>query len=141
MINKFQKSVELSHALYDEKSILRCQHFCYIWYKDRIISIGRNSVKTNTTTFYYNPKINKDGKNISGFTGTCAELNAFLRLKNKTNIKTEKCILVNIRIDNNKKLNFSHPCLSCVSLLRFLNFKKIYFSNKNEQFEEFLVDN
>ncbi len=137
MTNKFKKAVELSYALYDENSILRCQHFSAVFYKDRIVSFGVNNPKSNPITFYYNPKINKEGKNITGFTGTCAELNAFLRLKNKTNIKTEKCILVNIRIDNNKQLNFSRPCFSCSSLLRYLNFKKIYFTNKNGQFEEF----
>ena len=139
MTDKFQKSIELSYALYDEKSILRCQHFCFIWYKDRVISIGLNNKKTNPTNFY-NRKI-RNGNDYTEFSGTCAELNSFIKLRNKTRILTEKCIMINTRINRNKELDYSKPCISCSNLIQYLSFKGVFFTNKLGSFEKFSLDN
>lgn len=136
-MNKFSKSIELSLALYKPESrILRCQHFSFIFYKDRLISIGQNNNKTNPIHLI-NRKISKEGKNVSSFAGTCSEYDAARKLKRLTNIPFNKCILINIRVDNNRRLNFSKPCGSCRNLLEYLEFKEVYFSNESGQFEQY----
>lgn len=141
MTDKFQKSVELSYALYDEvENGHRCKHFSLVFYKDRVITIATNNKKTSPWNLR-NPKINRQGIDISHLKGSCSELRATLQLKRKTNIPYNKCVLVNVRINKNRKIDISKPCTGCLNLLKFINYKSVFYTNKNGQFEEFLLDN
>jgi hypothetical protein len=133
---KFQKYLSLAYALYSEDSNLRCQHFSIIAYKNRIISIGRNSIKTHPKNLK-NPKFSLEGLNISNIKGTCAEYSSIRKLKNLSNIATSKCKLFNIRIDNNKKPRNSKPCGSCVNLIKYFEFKEVWFTNNEGKWSEY----
>lgn len=133
---KFQKYLDLAYSLYEENSTLRCQHFCIATYKNRIVSIGRNNKKTSPQNFL-NPKYSRDGKNISGITGICAEYSCLRRVKQMTNIPFNKITLNIIRVDGNKKIAYSKPCFSCTSLINWVGVKNIYYTNNNGIFEKY----
>lgn len=132
------KCVALTKALREPNAETRCQHFSFIFHKNKLITIGKNSKKSNPTNIK-NPKINQEGKRIKN-KYTCSELHAFIKFKNMTNIPFGKVNLVVTRIDRNGKIRGSKPCTSCQNLLNFLNLKEIYYtvdSDKDSQFEKF----
>lgn len=126
---KFDKFKDLSFALYDPlKKSQRCQHFSFLVYKGKIITIGLNSSKTSPVNLR-NPKIcARTGLDISGEKGTCSELHCLLQFKNQTSIPAKKCVLVNVRINKNQEISLSRPCSSCQALLRFWGLKAVYYS-------------
>ncbi len=132
------KCVALTKALRETNAETRCQHFSFIFHKNKLITIGKNSKKSNPTNIK-NPKINQEGKRIKN-KYTCSELHAFIKFKNMTNIPFGKVNLVVTRIDRNGRIRGSKPCTSCQNLLNFLNLKEIYYtvdSDKDSQFEKF----
>ena len=139
MTDKFQKSVELSYALYDEvENGHRCKHFSLVFYKDRVITIATNNKKTSPWNLR-NPKINRQGIDISHLKGSCSELRATLQLKRKTNIPYNKCVLINVRIDRNRQINIAKPCSGCFNLLKFTGYREIYYTNKIGNFEKLTI--
>ncbi len=109
----------------------RCHHFSFILKKNRVISIGVNTKKTHPKNLINRKVSLKTGVDFSEEKHTCSEFNSILKLKNLTNIDTKKCVLVNIRIDKNNNTGHSKPCMSCENLLKFFEFKKILWTNKN----------
>jgi len=134
MVN-FSNIIQLGYALFDpSEHPLRCFHLSAILYKGRLLSVAVNSPKTHSLNLK-NPKFNISGENISSSKQSCSELRAILRLKKMTNINSNKCILVNIRIGRNGQLANSAPCFSCSSLLRYFSFKNVYFTDNNGRFQ------
>ncbi len=129
----FDKIKEIAFAFDRNLFLSRSLHLSFIIYKGRIISIGQNSKKTHPVNLK-NKKINYDGIDISPIKGTCSELSAIKRLKNLTNIPTEKCQLINIRVNKKNEIRMSNPCQSCESLLRFFQMKDIYYSDNDGKF-------
>lgn len=43
--------------------------------------------------------------------------------------------LINTRINRNNKFDMSKPCLGCLSMIRSLNFKNVYYINSSGIFE------
>lgn len=125
MINKFNKAIELSRAMYDPNFPLRCQHFSFIFYKNTLVSVGRNSPKTTPINILNQP-LNRE--NVIHYKGSCAEWNSVNRLKNLTNIPFNKCILINTRINRNGEIAYARPCLFCCNLLRFIDLRGVYYT-------------
>ena len=133
-----EKIKEIAFAFDRELFSNRSLHLSFIIYKGRIISIGQNSKKTHPTNLK-NKKINREGINISPIKGTCSELAAIKRLKALTNIPTEKCQLINIRVNKNNQIRMSKPCVSCNSLLSYHSFQSVWFSDENGEFKQLIV--
>ncbi len=125
------KCIVLTKALREPNAETRCQHFSFIFHKNKLITIGKNSKKSNPANIK-NPKINQEGKKIKN-KYTCSELHAFIKFKNLTNIPFNKVNLVVTRIDRNGKIRGSKPCSSCQKLLKFLNLKEIYHTIECEK--------
>ena len=129
----FQKYIDLSLALFDPNYPLRCQHFTFVTKNGgKILAIGRNQNKFHSLNIK-NPGICKNGDFFTKLS-ICSEFSALNRIKNTTQIKYNKLILFNIRIDRNKKICLSRPCNSCKSLLNWLGIKKIYYTDENGHF-------
>ena len=124
----------LSFALYEPNYEVRTQHFTFVYYKGRILTIGRNNIKTNPLNLR-----NLDFRlnDSPPFKGTCSELHAAIKLKNKTNIDFGKISMINVRVDKNMKISNSKPCRFCHNLLAYLAPKNVFYSNDNGEFEEF----
>lgn len=90
-----------------------------------------NSPKTHPLNLKYN-YINKQKSKISMLVGTHSELSAVIKLGHQN---YDGFTLINTRINRNNKLDYSHPCNGCMDMIRQLGFKKVYYTNKNSEFE------
>jgi deoxycytidylate deaminase len=129
----FNKIIEISYALINKHSAdLRCRHFSFILDRNRIISIGLNSLKTHPLNLKYK-YVNKNNQSISNIVGTHSELSAVIKLGE------EDCsdfTLINTRINRNNMLDFSAPCSGCCDMIKQLNFKYVFFSNSEGKFNK-----
>lgn len=138
--SNFKRLEEVAESLIDWNDPIRCRHFSFILYKKRIVSIGINNQKTHPLNLK-NRKISvRTGEDFSDQKHICSEFSAIFKLKKMTNINTKKCTLVNLRYDRNKKLALARPCMSCISLLKYHEFKTIVYTNNNGVYEEFIND-
>ena len=129
----FNKIIEVSYALINKHNAdLRCRHFSFIIDRNRIISIGLNSLKTHPLNLKYR-YVNKMKENISNIVGTHSELSAVLKLGQED---CSKLTLVNTRINRNNMLDFSAPCSGCSDMINQLNFKNTYYTNSQGKFEK-----
>lgn len=101
-------------------------HVAAIFQRNKILSIGQNSFKTHTKA------------RELGYSGACihAELSSCLRLGEEDCSNYSMAVL---RINRQNKLALSRPCPHCDALIRKLGFKKIYFTNKNGEWEKYLT--
>ncbi len=104
----------------------RCRHVTIILYKNRIISIGLNSGKTNTNAakFYSYPSIH-------------SELDALRKAPKKYNLR--KCVLVNFRISrepDKQTFLMSRPCSSCMKTIESYGITKVMYTNNRGQLEK-----
>lgn len=132
----FKRLEDTALSLIDWSDGLRCRHFSFIISKKRIISIGYNTQKTHPANLKYKKFSLKTGEDISEHKHTCSEFNAVVKLKNLTNIDTKKCTLINLRYDRNKKIAFAAPCMSCLSLLSFHEFKRVLWTDSEGNYVE-----
>jgi hypothetical protein len=128
----FEKLIDLARALKPIDHNLRTFHASFILHKTRIVAVGSNNGKTNPVNLR-NPKYNREGRDISNEKYTCSEYASFIKLR-KTNLEARRCSLVNIRIDRNDKLALSCPCVSCQSLLKWLNFRNVFYTDNDGNF-------
>ena len=132
----FNKIIEVTYALINKHNAdLRCRHFSFILDRNRIISIGMNSIKTHPMNLKYN-YVNKNKESISNIVGTHAELNAVIKLGEED---CSRLTLVNTRINRNNLLDNSAPCSGCSDMIRQLSFKNVYYSNIKGNFDKFIV--
>ncbi len=129
---------EIAFSLIDRSSKKRCHHFSFVIYKNKIIAIGQNNRKTHPINLVNRKRSTKTGEDFSEEKHTCSEFNAILKLKNLTNINTERCHLVNLRINKNNKLDFAKPCESCRSLLNFFEFKSVEWTDRQGNFIKYV---
>lgn len=134
-MNRFEKLVDLARAIQPEVMVNNF-HVSFVLYKGRIVSVGLNSKKTHPLNLKY-PKISREGVNVSPHKFTCSELNAFVKLKNLTNVPFSKCSVVNVRILKNGDLGYSAPCQSCKSLISYLDIKELYYTDFTGKFVKY----
>ena len=127
----FKRLEDVALSLIDWSDPIRCRHFSFILNKKKIVAIGINQQKTHPTHLKNRKVSIRTGEDFSDQKHTCSEFSAIIKLKNLTNIDTKKCTLVNLRYDRNKKLALASPCMSCVSLLKYHEFKKIIWTDNN----------
>ena len=120
--------------LYEENYELRTQHFTFVVFKNKILTIGRNQKKSHSIHIK-NPRIGRNGNKIID-KSICSEWAALSKLKNTTNIPFNKITLINVRVDKNKNIKNSRPCTSCLSLCKFFDIRKIFYTNNSGNFEK-----
>lgn len=130
-IKKYKRIEEISKSLIDPDPEMRCNHFSFILYKNRIISIGHNCRKTHPINLKNKKLCARTGRDISGEKFTCSEFDAINKLRKLTNIDTKKCTLINIRYNRKQEIALSKPCMSCENLLRYFNFKKVIWTDNH----------
>ena len=130
----FKRLEDIALSLIDWKDPVRCRHFSFILNKNKIVAIGVNQQKTHPTNLINRKVSSITGEDFSDQKHICSEFNAIIKLKNLTNIDTKKCTLVNLRYNRNKKLALASPCMSCVNLLRYTQFKRIAWTTNNGEY-------
>lgn len=101
------------------------KHFAFILKRNRILSYGYNSSKTNPLSFKYGYRFNQSH----------AELAAILKFPYEPEL-LRKCTLVNIRVNVRGELRLSKPCKFCLNLLRLFDLKHVLYSNSLNTFTE-----
>jgi hypothetical protein len=129
--NFYKRLEDVAESLIDWNEAKRCRHFSFVVYKKRIVAIGTNLQKTHPVHLKNRKVSVRTGEDFSEQKHTCSEFNAIAKLKRLTNIDTKKCSLINLRYDRNKKLALACPCMSCKSLLKYFQFKNIFFSDND----------
>ena len=130
----FKRLEDIAVSLINWNDPIRCRHFSFILNKKRIVAIGFNQQKTHPTNLK-NRKVSViTGEDFSDQKHICSEFSAIIKLKNLTNIDTKKCTLVNLRYDRNKQLALASPCMSCISLLKYHEFKKVIWTNNSGEY-------
>ncbi len=133
----FDRLEDIAKSLIDWSDPIRCRHFSFILNKKRIVAIGSNQQKTHPTNLRNRKVSSTTGEDFSDQKHTCSEFNAIIKLKNLTNIDTKKCVLVNLRFNRNRQLALASPCMSCVSLLKYFEFKRIIWSDNEGNYVNF----
>lgn len=123
------RSVEIAYALFKPaEHEHRVFVACFCWRKNRLVEIGINRDRTHPINLH-NPLVcRRTGRVVSENKKICAELAAFISLKNKTNYEFKDISIVNVRIDRKLKIKNSRPCSSCESLFNYLTPKEIWYS-------------
>jgi deoxycytidylate deaminase len=111
-------------------------HVSFVLLKNRLVAVGVNSRKTHPINLK-NPKIGKEGYNVSPYKYTCSELNAFVKLRNMTNVSFHRCTLVNFRVMRTGELGLACPCQSCKSLISYLNLKAVLYTDQDGNLVEY----
>lgn len=134
MIN-FKKLEEITRALEPiHRGKQRCFHSTFLIRKGKIVSIGWNSEKTHPINLKYN-YLNRQGNSIGNQVGTHSEASALLRYGQED---CSDCVVVNLRIDMNSKLNSAKPCSGCAHFLNQVGFKQLWASDSHGEFEKII---
>ena len=129
-----QKYIELTKALMFDHFKAKTFHTTFIVKKNRIQKIGINNYKTHPANLKYK-YFGKEGKDIRSMVGIHSELSAILKYGRED---CSDCIFVNVRIDKNGNPTIAKPCKGCQDLLNQIGFKKVYFTNEQGLFEEWI---
>lgn len=130
----FEKYVEITKALMNEGFDTRTFHTTFLLKKNRLQKIGINLNKTHPANLKYN-YFTKDGNDIRSMVGVHSELSAILKYGKED---CSDCVFVNIRIDKKGKLAMAKPCKGCQDLLKQIGYKKLFFTNEEGEFQEWL---
>ena len=111
----------------------RIVHITYILDGNRIVAIGINSKTTHPASPHNYKQLH-------------SELDAVLNIRisdecKKYHFKNIRAIakrysVFNVRVMKNGSISIAKPCKSCIKMLRDLQFKKIYFTNKGGMLEQ-----
>jgi len=125
-LRQINRLIDIAQGISIDKQInKRTRHYAFILNKNKIISIGTNSLKTHPKVIKYNYHKNA---------GIHAELAAIIKsgtLFHKNNK------MITFRFDNSGNLNIGKPCPSCQKLISSLGFKEIWYSQSSGNFQKF----
>lgn len=117
--NLLRRLIDIAHGIELEKEINpRTRHYAFILNKNKILSIGRNSLKTHPQVLKYGYRENST---------IHAELSAIIKSGTVLH-KNNK--LITFRFDKSGNLNNGKPCKFCQKLLKEMKVKEVWYSNK-----------
>lgn len=127
------KYIEIAKALMPDDGLpQKTYHTTFIVRKGRILKIGlNNTMKTHPLVRKYR-YFAKDGVDIRDFVGIHSELSAIIKYGRQD---CSDCTFINVRIDKNGNPTMAAPCSGCCDLLRQVGYKKVFYTNKDGQFE------
>lgn len=133
-MKRFQKAIEISYALKPKLQTGRAFHTSFIFCRSKILAIGVND--------YTKPHPENRFGRYRGYKYNAAKYQPGLHSECSAVIKAglEDCsrlIILNLRIDNNGRLNNAHPCPNCAGVLEQLNFRRIYYSDRRGEIVRF----
>lgn len=121
---KFDRYLDIAKALLHQNDSYN-KHFSFIIQKNRIMSIGLNSLKTH-------PEAAARGFK---YPHQHSELSAIIRYPERIR-DLSKCILVNVRLNKDGVAMISCPCKNCKTMIKYFGFKQVFYTNKEGEFEQ-----
>jgi len=120
-----EKLKEIALALAPEmRGDSRCFHVAAIYNKRKMISLAHNKKQSHPKNIEYN---------YYEDCGCHAELMAILRGRREDYTGYTMAV---VRVDRNEKINTSSPCKFCARVITSLNFKRVFATDKNGEFQE-----
>lgn len=123
---KLNRCIEISKALFRDRTNIRTFHVTFAIRKNKILAIGTNSSKTHPLSIQCNY-----GHDV----GIHSELDAILKLDKINNAK--RITFVNVRLKKDKTVANSKPCRGCQKLLRRVGYRQLLYTNDSGEFEKF----
>lgn len=133
---EFSKSIELAFADFEFNYEVRCQVWSFAWYKGRVVAMGKNNQKTHPLNLVN--QLRFPNGQIHYLKGSCAELVMAQKLKKTTHVDFSKITICNVRLDKNRNICLAAPCNSCVSLIRYIKPKKVYYTVDKNNWGEYI---
>lgn len=100
-------------------------HYCFIFDKNRLISIGKNNTKTQSMKArYFANRFNIE--HFKKYSYIHAEVGAIGKLWGKQVITGKERVVV-IRVGKTGLLN-SYPCVNCSAILKSIGFNSVFHS-------------
>lgn len=96
-------------------------------YKNKVLSVGWNSTKTNPTQKRLNVQRGFDVNASNAFNTLHAEVDCLLKAKD-LDIDWGKASIFVYRIKKNGEVGLSRPCKGCMTLIKSMGIKNIYYS-------------
>lgn len=119
--------IEIARAMKPLHQQLRAFHVAAIFKKNRLVSIGWNTLKTHPKTIEFYPYHQK---------ATHGEALAIIRGRLENYRGHDLFVL---RLDNNESINYSKPCKFCQTFIKFMEFDNVFYSDNDGQMKEFLI--
>lgn len=133
----FDRLVEISRALKDEKQTGRYFHTTIVLRKNKILCISINNyLKTHPGTINY---VSRFGNTHTYIASQHSEQIAYNKMI-RHGFDCSDLVFVNIRITNGNQLGLSAPCPNCFSrFVQVHGYKRFYYSNEFGGFSQILV--
>jgi len=121
----FQRCIKIAQKSLDLPTSHN-KHFSFLIFKNKILSFGYSlGFTTHPIAKQYKYRFN----------AVHSELKSILDFPAPPRF-LKRCFLINIRIMPDGSLGMSKPCAKCQQLLKDFSINKVYYSNRNEIFEE-----
>lgn len=109
--------------------------FCFVYDKNKLISIGRNNmIEQNAKAYRFGVKYGID--KLKDFPYMHAEMDSISKLWGRHYITGKEKFVV-IRLKKNGELGMAKPCSNCQTVLRALNINNVIYST-DTGFEEYV---
>lgn len=129
---RLKRLLEVARAIYSPNETSRCWHCTFLIKNGKIYSIGfNNGLKTHTKNLKFN-YFSTNGTDLRNEVGIHSELSAVIKGGRES---YPGFTFVNVRLGRNKETLYSAPCQGCNSLLKQVNYKKVFYSVENDRFE------
>lgn len=128
-----RKSIQLAHDLFPSASAVKVKryqvyHFAFIYYRNKLISIGQNSQSEDRRALYFAQRFNVP--HIRQYPWLHSEISAISRLWGRHHIDGSERMVV-IRTNKFGELHNSKPCVHCTTVLQALNINKVWYSGQD----------
>ncbi len=125
-----QKSIKIARQLHPASprpGVRGFYHFAFLWNKNKLIAVGRNSEMPVAKALYFGKKF--DLPNAKEYKYIHAEIDAFSKAWGKFYID-HKFSLVSLRLNNKLELRNAKPCSECSTVISALNLTDVAYSNE-----------
>lgn len=130
-----ERAVKNSIQLYPFSPAQNYYVFCFMFDKNKLISIGKND-ETRQCAGIYNLAVRFNVEKFKKYAYRHAEIDCIRRVWGKRYITgREKMVVVRIKRDGS--LGLAKPCNNCQQILSAMNFNKIWYSTDNGDFEQY----
>lgn len=131
-------AIELFPSTYAQRSRYRTFHFCFVYRRNTLLTIGINNpekenAKAKKFAERFGTEVQKNYRYVH------SEVDAVSRLWSRVYIDNSLTFIV-LRLNKNLDLKNSRPCPSCTKILRALDVTKVYWSDKNSDIQYGIKD-
>lgn len=116
-----------------KEELYKFNHFCFLWKKNKLISIGKNDpISTDRMVLYFGERYNVE--KFRNYPFAHAEIDCLSKCWGK-HFLDNSCSMVVIRINKDGFFKNSKPCIYCSPIIQAIGIEKIFWSTENNTIE------